>query len=113
MWHSGASFFDVGTPAEYLRTVHAVAARLGRPLDRGVGTQVDASAEISGTVLWDHVRVGAGASLRECVIADGVTVPPGTRLARSTVVQRGTRTPVAGDLTLDQLVIVPFAAAAG
>ncbi len=58
VWRSEASFFDVGTPAEYLRTVHAVAARLGRPLDRGDGTHVEGTADVTGTVLWERRACG-------------------------------------------------------
>ena len=111
-WRSDASFFDVGTPAEYLRTTQAIAARLGLPLDRGPGTQVHATAEVIGSVLWNDVRVGAGASVRDCVLADGVTVPPGATLEHATVVRRADRVPAVNDVALGEVVVVPFGAAA-
>lgn len=111
-WRSDASFFDVGTPAEYLRTAQALAARLGLPLDRGAGTRVDATAEVVGSVLWNDVQVGARASLRECVVADGVTVPPGATVERATVVRRADRVPADTDVALGEAVAVPFGAAA-
>lgn len=112
VWRSHASFFDVGTPAEYLRTAQAIAAGLGLPLDRGPGTQVDATADVSGSVLWNGVHVGAGAVVRDCVVADGVTVPSGTVLERATVVRRAHRVAAAGDVTLGDTIVVPFGAVA-
>ena len=75
VFRTGAEFFDIGTPRDYLETAiddrrarrHAArsrprlhdrrrrAARRHHPLGR--------------------VTVGAGASLTDCVVADGVTVP--------------------------------------
>lgn len=112
VWQRDWSSFDVGTPADYLRTAQAVAATLGRPLDRGVGAQVDPAAEVSGSILWDDVHVGAGASLRDCVVADGVVVPPGMRLSRATVVRRGPDLAATGGESPGDLVVVPFDAAA-
>jgi len=108
VWHSDASFFDVGTPAEYLRTAQLIAAGLGQPLDRGPGAHVDPTADVTGSVLWDSVRIGARASVRNCVIADGVAVPPDAVLARSTVVRRRDRVLTPGDLALGDAVVVPF-----
>jgi ADP-glucose pyrophosphorylase len=38
-------------------------------------------------VLWDDVRVGAGAVLTECVVADGVHVPDGAVMTRCAIVR--------------------------
>jgi acetyltransferase-like isoleucine patch superfamily enzyme len=37
-------------------------------------------------VLWDAVTVGAGAVVEACILADGVTIPPGAQYAHSAVV---------------------------
>jgi len=112
VWPTTASFFDVGTPAEYLRTTQAIAARLGLPLDHGPGSRVDATAEVIGSVLWNGVHVGAGAIVRDCVLADDVSVPPGTVIERATLVRRVDRVPTPGDIPLGDCVAVPFGAAA-
>lgn len=112
VWHHDASFYDVGTPRDYLRTTQEFAARHGRPLDRGPGCVVDPSATITGSVLWNDVQVGAGAGLYDCVIGDGVTVPPGTRWSRVSVVRRADRLPHDGDILRGEVVAVPFAPAA-
>jgi NDP-sugar pyrophosphorylase family protein len=96
---SAAAFHDIGTPADLLRTSLDLAAADGR-VDHprwGRNPQVDASARITRSVLWDDVTVGAGAVLTECVVADGVRVPEGAVFARCAIV-RGAR-----DLEIAQL----------
>jgi hypothetical protein len=73
---TAASFFDIGTPADYLQTALRLADGDGTVL-RGARTHIDAAARVEQSVLWDDVTVGAGASLRGCVVTDGVRVPDG------------------------------------
>ena len=79
---SGASFWDIGTVADYWRTSTAFAcgdAMLGCGRDVHVATD----AMILRSILWDGVRVGAAARLEECIVTDGVSVPPGTHYRRA------------------------------
>jgi ADP-glucose pyrophosphorylase len=46
-------------------------------------------AQVTDTVLWDRVTIGAGAHLSHCVVADDVVVPPGARFANCSIVMRG------------------------
>jgi len=41
------------------------------------------------SVLWDRVTVGAGATLTECVVADGATIPAGAAYRRMAIVADG------------------------
>ena len=111
VWPCDAAFFDVGTPADYLRTVQSLAARYGRPLDRGEGAQVDPTSDVTGSILWQDVRIGAGASVRHCVVGDGVVVAPGTQWSRATVVRRDSQPPGAPGVAQGDLLVVPFDAA--
>lgn len=77
VFETQAEFHDIGTPADYLRTSRLFASREHPDSLIGARAHVDASARIDGSVLWDDVVVGAGASLRGCVVTDGVRVPPG------------------------------------
>lgn len=79
-----APFFDIGTPEDYLRTSLRLAAGNGAAL-RGARARVGAAARIEDSVLWNDVEVGAGASLRRSVVADGVSIPAGTVWADVTV----------------------------
>lgn len=85
---TAAEFFDIGTPRDYLETALKLAAREGRPPDRGPGGKVAGDATLTDTVLWDDVRIGAGAVLTRCVVADGVTVPAGAKHVDCSLVMR-------------------------
>jgi mannose-1-phosphate guanylyltransferase len=69
-------FFDIGTPADYLHTCLRLAAN-DVTLLHGNRCRVDPGASLRETVLWDDVTVGAGARLERCIVTDGVTVPAG------------------------------------
>ena len=86
--HTGAEFFDIGSPRDYLTTATMLAKREGRPLDRGDDCIVAPDATLTHTILWDRVRIGAGAELSDCVVADDVVVPPGARYSQSSLVMR-------------------------
>ena len=66
----GATFHDIGTAADYLATCLAFAAgeRRAEALI-GRSCTLAADARLDRCVLWDRVTVGAGATLRECVVA--------------------------------------------
>jgi NDP-sugar pyrophosphorylase family protein len=83
---TNAEFFDIGTPQDYLETARTIANREGRALDRGRNCRVAHDARIDSTILWNDVTVGAGASLSNCVVTDGVTVPAGSSHDRSSLV---------------------------
>jgi NDP-sugar pyrophosphorylase family protein len=87
-FHTDAEFFDIGTPRDYLDTAIALAKREGQPLDRGRDCVVSPEAQLTNTILWDRVHIGGGAELTNCVVADGVTVPPGARYSHSSLVMR-------------------------
>lgn len=108
VWPSAVSFHDIGTPADYLATVRAIADAEQRPLDRGNDVTIGDAAEVTGTIVWNEVRVGAGAVVHSCILADGVVVPPGHHLSSVAVVPRalapaGTAGEAAGDLWIAPL----------
>jgi mannose-1-phosphate guanylyltransferase len=86
VFYSKASYFDIGSPRDYLETVKTIARQEGRPLDRGAGGDVAADATLVDTILWDRVRVGARATLTNCVVADDVVVPAGSHYSHSALV---------------------------
>lgn len=88
VFRTGAEFFDIGSPQDYLETAGTMARREGKPLDRGADCVVAADARLSNTILWDRVTIGAGAELTDCIVADDVSVPAGARYSRSSLVMR-------------------------
>ena len=83
-----ATFQDIGTPADLLQTSLDLAAADGRPGSPrpGRGVEIDPTARVERTVLWDRVRVGAGASLTDCVVGDAVAIPAGASYTRCAIV---------------------------
>jgi mannose-1-phosphate guanylyltransferase len=79
-FRTDAAFWDVGTPADYLRMSKAFSAT---GVDAGRGGRVDASARVTDSILWDGVEVESGATLDECIVVDGVRVPAGASYRRS------------------------------
>jgi mannose-1-phosphate guanylyltransferase len=89
IFHTTKEFFDIGSPRDYLKTALTFARREHRPADHGRGCVVAADAQVTDTVLWDRVTVGAGANLSRCVVTDDVTVPAGARYTDCSLVMRG------------------------
>lgn len=94
---SDATFKDIGTPADLLHTSLELVEAEG---DQFVAesARVHASAVVERTALWDDVTVGAGARLRECIVADGARIPDGASYDRCAIVPAG-----AGDLLVRPL----------
>jgi len=69
----------VGTPADYLATSMAIAAEEGMTTthvsDR---SRVQPTAELSRTIVWDNAFIDEGCRLTDCIVADGVRLPPHT-----------------------------------
>lgn len=81
-------FWDIGSVADYWRTSQAFARppeasppprRDVRATLLGLGQQVqiDPTAMVRDSILWDRVTVGAGAVLDGCIVTDDVAVLPG------------------------------------
>lgn len=77
-----AEFFDIGTPDDYLRTSLVLARREDGATLHGLRTRIDATARVEDSILWDDVDVGAGSTLRACIVTDGVRVPADTSWSR-------------------------------
>ncbi|HEV3057867.1 MAG TPA: NDP-sugar synthase [Vicinamibacterales bacterium] len=91
-----AAFWDIGTPDDYLRASRAFSSS---GVDIGRRTRVDPSARVHGSILWDDVQVGAGATLTDCIVGDGVRVPVGAVHTRSILLQQDGQlavTPIGG-----------------
>jgi NDP-sugar pyrophosphorylase family protein len=88
---SAATFCDIGTPADLLQTSLDLAAADGRPDAPwwGRNSQVDPSARVARSVLWDDVTIGAGVTLTECIVADGVAIPDHASYTRCAIVRGG------------------------
>jgi NDP-sugar pyrophosphorylase family protein len=103
------SFHDIGTPADYFHTSLQLAAQDDGTLNPGTGSVVHPSASIERTIVWDDVDVGAGAILRECIVTDRVSVPPGTSWERLTLRAVGAGDALApGERRVGAIAAAPF-----
>ena len=85
-----ASFYDVGTPSDYLATSLAIAEADGlTSLPLGKGSTVDVSASVIRTAIWDDVIIESGCRVSDCVIADGVRLPKNTHCERQVITVSG------------------------
>ena len=78
-----ASFWDVGTVADYWSTAWQFIAAAGDER-RAFGQRVvvDPDARVTRSILWDDVHVPRGAFLDECLVTDGVRLPADARYSR-------------------------------
>jgi NDP-sugar pyrophosphorylase family protein len=96
---TSAEFFDIGTPADYLRTSLLLSARDPRAARPGRRPGIDARATVEQSILWDDVEVGANVRLYRCVVTDGARVPPGSTWENATIRAAN------GDLTDAELLV--------
>ena len=82
-----APFIEVGTPADYRRVHLRLAAADGvSPWTPGARAAIAPSARVIESILWDDVAIGPDAVVERCVVADGVRVPEGLRVAGACLV---------------------------
>jgi NDP-sugar pyrophosphorylase family protein len=104
---SGASFDDIGTPRDYLATSLALADLEG-PALVSTRSEIDDTAAIERTVVWDDVAIGRHTRLTECIVADGVRLPHGASYERSVIVRHDGAAPAADERVNDGLLIRPI-----
>jgi NDP-sugar pyrophosphorylase family protein len=103
-----ARFRDVGTPADYLDSSLELAGIEGDRLVSRTDVTIDPSAAIVRTAVWNHVRIGAGARLEDCIVCDGVEIREGARYSRCAIVPYGGQ-PLRGRERVDgSLVVAAF-----
>jgi mannose-1-phosphate guanylyltransferase len=108
---SAASFRDIGTPLDYLGTSAELMAIEGDHMAAGQRVEIDRSARIVRTAVWDDVTIGRNVELIECIVGDGARIPNGARYTRCTIVPAGGRTPRADERIQGGLLIKSIEAA--
>jgi len=78
-----APFWDIGTVADYWRTSLALAQGQAVSAWRGRNVVISPAAEVRRSILWDDVEVSDGCEIEDCIITDGVRLPPGSRHRRT------------------------------
>ena len=104
---SDANFQDIGTPSDYLRTSLDLASVEGDRL-HGARLQLDSSAIVTRSAVWDDVTIGAGARLDNSIVCDGAIVPPGAEYTRCVILPNDGRTPDERERAEHGLLIAPL-----
>ena len=76
---TNASFWDIGTVADYW---HTSAAWSAETVNAPSTCHISDSAIVNRSILWSDVDVGPKAVLEECIVTDGVRVAAGTHYQR-------------------------------
>lgn len=76
---------ELSTIPRYLEISLEFLAREGRELVMDEGCEINHGAEVRRSVLWNRVRVEAGAKLTECIVGDDVTIPAESEFHRAVI----------------------------
>ena len=94
------AWYELSTVRRYLDTSVALMKREGRDVELGRGSVVEDGASVAESVLWEEVRVAAGARVRRAVLGAGVSAGPGEVFENVAVVRaelaRGVERPEKG-----------------
>jgi NDP-sugar pyrophosphorylase family protein len=74
---AGGVWYELSTVRRYLETSVALMRGEGRDVEVGAGSRIEEGAGIVESVLWENVRVAAGARVRRSVLGAGVVVESG------------------------------------
>ncbi|HEY0385589.1 MAG TPA: NDP-sugar synthase [Pyrinomonadaceae bacterium] len=106
MWH------ELSTIPRYLEINLALMKAVGRDLETGENCLISPDASVEESVLWDDVRIEAGAIVLRSILADGVLIRAGQRIENAAVVRaelvRGERPPakaLPGEFLGDNFVV--------
>ena len=80
---SHAGFWDIGTVADYVATSRVLGGD-----GAGHNIDIDPSARVTGTILWDDIDIGRDSVIDDCIVTDRVSIPSGSVYRRS-ILMRG------------------------
>lgn len=80
------SWYELSTLERYWAISQEFLRRAGRDVVMDEGCMIDPTAQISGSILWQRVRVERGARLTDCVIGDDVVIPAEAEFQRAVIV---------------------------
>src|ERR1700741_1418548 len=79
---------ELSTLKRYLDISVELLKETGKTLVSGKNNNIDGSATVSYSILWDNVEVGAGAQISRAVLADNVKISAGESVENAVVVPR-------------------------
>jgi NDP-sugar pyrophosphorylase family protein len=79
---------ELSTLRRYLDISLEILKDNGQSYFAGANSTVSADANVTDAILWDNVRINAGARARRCVLADNVTLAENAVIENAIVVRR-------------------------
>lgn len=79
---------ELSTLRRYLDISVELLKESGKSYVTGANAQISRNATVTGSILWDDVKVGASARINRAVLADDVTIPDGDVIENAVVVPR-------------------------
>jgi mannose-1-phosphate guanylyltransferase len=67
--------------------------RVGPEAVLGARCDIGRGARVTGSILWDHVSVGAGAVVRDCIVGTGARIGAGAHIAPGAVIEADRHVP--------------------
>jgi NDP-sugar pyrophosphorylase family protein len=80
-------WYELSTLARYLEISLDFIRRAGLPFTADEGCEIDATAQVTNSVLWRNVHIAANARISECVLSDGVRIPANAVFERKVIVR--------------------------
>ena len=79
---------ELSTLKRYLEISVEMLNETDQPFVSGARADISPSAAVTDSILWDGVKIGAGARVNRCVLADAVTIPENEVIENAVVVRR-------------------------
>lgn len=82
------TWYELSTIQRYLEISLAMLQREGREVETGEGSEISPDAYVHNSILWDNVRVEAGARVDRAILGDGVMIKEGQTVENAAVVRK-------------------------
>jgi NDP-sugar pyrophosphorylase family protein len=79
-------WYELSTLQRYLEISLKLLAEQHKNVWRGKGSEISPDAVVQNSILWDHVRISAGARLDRVIVGDNVQIPEGETIESSVIV---------------------------
>jgi NDP-sugar pyrophosphorylase family protein len=102
-------WYEFSTLLRYLDISLEFLRRDGQTVSCAASSNIDPQAQVTSAVLWQNVRVKAGAKLQRVIVGDGVTIPSGAEFQEVAIVRRDLVASVLRGEVHGENLVVPLA----
>lgn len=105
---SDGEWYEMSTLARYLEISLDFMHKEDRRVICGDGTIIEDGAEAVDSVLWNRVRVEAGAQLHQAIVGDDVVIPSNARFDRVVIVRKDLCSEIERGEIVGENLVVPI-----